>query len=431
MKKNMILLMAVLLVLCWYTTVGSLMSSENKYQENVKNAESFEERELYLDAIGEYEAAMQYRKDTSELMLRIACAYRDMGDMESYITQLKSIVSQYGPREEAVKNIYDYYSDKNREDDAIEYIADLKEKYPEDAVVEQYYGQIRKSYYALYHSFQQLEEYLGVYAVYEYEGKKGIIDSAGEIVLEAVYDDIRVPLKMTDGFPVKAGNQVYFISEKGYKTAQPEEAYEELGILSGSRILAVKNGKYGYLDKDLEEKTEFIWDDATNFSQKTAAVRSGDKWALINTKGELLTDYIYTDVKRDSNNFCSRYGLIWVNEGKGYKLINTELEVICEELYEDVRCFYEEGPGAVCRTGKWGYVDRQGQMIISPAYENADSFQQGYAPVKMHGLWGYAGEDGKILIDFTFDEALGFNEDGSAPVKQGDAWELIKLGIYK
>lgn len=45
----MILLMAVLLGLCWYTTVGSLLSSENKYQEYMKNAESFEERELYLD----------------------------------------------------------------------------------------------------------------------------------------------------------------------------------------------------------------------------------------------------------------------------------------------------------------------------------------------------------------------------------------------
>lgn len=431
MKKNMILLMAVLLALCWYTTVGGFMSSEKKYQENVKNAETFEERELYLDAIEEYKAAMQYRKDTSELMMRIAYDYRDMGDKESYITQLKSIVSQYGPKQEAVKNIYDYYSDKNREEDAIEYIAALKEKYPENAVVEQYYRQIRKSYYELYHSFQYLEAYLGGYAVYEYEGKKGIVDSTGETVLEAVYDDIKVPLKMADGFPVKAGNQVYFISQKGYKIAQPEENYEMLGILSGGRILAGKNGKYGYLDKNLEEKTEFVWDDATNFSEKIAAVRSGDKWALINTKGELLTDYIYADVKRDSNNFCSRYGLIWVNEGKGYKLINTELEVISEELYEDVRCFYEEGPGAVCRSGKWGYVDRQGQLVISPEYDDADSFRQGYAPVKKDGLWGYAGEDGEILIDYTFDEALGFNKDGSAPVKRGDTWELIKLGIYK
>lgn len=170
---------------------------------------------------------------------------------------------------------------------------------------------------------------------------------------------------------------------------------------------------------------------ATNFSNKIAAVKSNDKWALINTKGEFLTDYIYSDVKRDSNNFCSRYGLLWVNEGNGYKLINTELEIVCEEVYENARCFYEEGPGAVCQNGRWGFVDRQGQEIISPVFEDADSFQRGYAPVKKNGLWGYTGEDGEILIDFAFEEALGFNEDGSAPVKRGEAWELIKLGIYK
>ena len=43
-----------------------------------------------------------------------------------------------------------------------------------------------------------------------------------------------------------------------YKIAQPEDFYDELGILSGSRIVARKNGKYGYLDKNLEEMTEFV-----------------------------------------------------------------------------------------------------------------------------------------------------------------------------
>lgn len=431
MKKNMILLMAVLLAFCWYTTVGGLMGSEKKYQEKVENAEAFEERGLYLDAIEEYKAAMAYRKDTSGLMLKIAYDYRDMGDMESYISQLKDVVSKYGPGQETVKDIYEYYIGKNRENDAVTYIVDLKERYPSDKTVEQYYGEIRKKYYELYHSYQQIGPYLGEYAVYGYEGKKGIIDTAGEVVLEASFDDIKIPLKLSDGFVVNDGNQVYIISEKGYKTAQPEEQYEELGILADNRIYAVKKGKYGYLNQDLEEKTEFIWDAATNFSNKIAAVKKGEKWALVNPKGEFLTDYIYTDVKRDKQNFCSRYGLLWVNEGKGYRLMNTELEVVSESIYDDVMCFYEEGLGAVCLNGKWGFADRQGQIVISPAFDAADSFQLGYAPVKKGGLWGYVGEDGKMLIEYAFDEAGGFNQSGSAPVKREEAWGLIKLGIYQ
>ena len=431
MKKNMILMMVVLLALCWYSTVGTWMSSENNYQTAMANAESFEERGLYLDAIEEYESAMQYRKDTSEVMQKIAYDYRNLGDTDSYLSQLQSIIFQYGPKEDVLSDIYEHYVSEDDTEEAIEYISGLKASYPEDTTVDQYYQEIRKDYYELYHSYQRVGSYLGSYAVYEYEGKKGVIDTAGEIVLQAAYDEIEIPLRVADGFPVRVGEETYVISEKGYKVAQPEENCEKLGILSGNRILAKQNGKYGYLDSDLEKTTDFIWDDATNFSNKIAAVKQGEKWAFINSKGELLTDYIYTDVKRDVHNFCGRYGLLWVNEGKGYFLIDAELEPIGNALYEDVRCFYEEGAAAVYQNGKWGFADRQGQLVVPYTFDDADSFRIGYAPVRLGGLWGYAGEDGNLLIDYTFDEALGFNDSGTAPVKLGEAWELIKLGIYE
>lgn len=430
MKKKMILLMAVLLAFCWYTMVGSYMGREKNYQEAMDRARSFEERELYLDAIEEYKNAMRYREDTTELMLKSAYAYRDMGDEQSYLSELKNVVAAYGPGQEALKGIYDYYQAQGREDSAIEYIVELKKKYPQDALVEQYYRQIRKSYYELYYSYQQIGEYLGKYAVYGYEGKKGIIDAAGEIVLEAAYDDIRVPLKLSDGIPVRDGDKVYFISEKGYKTAQPDGSYDGMGIRSDNRILVEKDGKFGYLDRELNVKMECIWEDATNFSDKTAAVKSGGRWALINTKGEFLTDYIYTDVKRDAHNFCSQSGLIWVNDGKGYRLADTELEAVCEDVYEDVRCFYEDY-AAVLKNGRWGFIDRSGQMVIAPAFEDADSFTLGYAPVRSGGFWGYIGDDGKLLIDCAFDGAGRFNGEGSAPVKREGSWELIKLSIYE
>lgn len=423
--------MTVLLILCWYTTVGTWLSSEDNYQTAMANAQSFEERELYLDAISEYETAMQYRKDTSEAMLRIADDYRKLGEMDTWLAQMKSIVSQYGPKEEYVGEIYSYFTAEEDTEKAIEYISDLRTDWPDDPVVNRYYQEIRKDYYELYHSYQTVGPYLGDYAVYEYEGRKGIIDTAGEIVLEAAYDEIGVPLRLSDGFPVRVGEQTYVISEEGYKTEQPEESLEELGILAGNRRLAQKNGKYGYLNAELEAVTDFVWDEATNFSNGIAAVKQGEKWALINSKGELETEYIYTDVKRDAHNFCSRSGLLWVNEGAGYYLLDKDLEPLGDMLYEDVRCFYEEGPAAVYQNGKWGFADRDGQLLVSYSFDDADSFQIGYAPVRLGSLWGYAAEDGSILIDYAFDEALGFNGDGTAPVMRGGSWELIKLGIYE
>lgn len=431
MKKNMILLMVVLIALCWYVTVGAWMEKEENYKAAIANAESFEERELYLDAIAEYKTAMNYSEDHEGIMMKIAHDYQKMGDPESYVAQLESVVSSYGPNEEAVREIFQFYVESNREEKAITYIAALREKYPGNAVVEEHYKLAQQNYFELYHSFQGLGEYYGSYAMYEHEGKKGIVNAAGEVILEAIYDAVEVPENREDGFPVRYGNQVYMVSVDGYKIAQPEGNFEELGVLADQRILAKKNGKYGYLDEKMSEKTEFIWEDATNFHMKIAAVKSGGKWALMNRSGELLTEYVYEDVKRDEHNFCSRNGLIWVKENGSYRLINAELEAVGEGSFEDVKAFLAEEPCAVCRSGKWGFVDTQGQLVISCNAEDAGSFRLGYAPVKSDGLWGFIGMDGSLLIEYAYDEAKSFNNRGTAPVRRENVWKLIQLGLYK
>lgn len=431
MKKNMILLMAVLLGLCWYTTVGTWLEQDDNYRAAVENAESFEERELYLDAIEEYQNAMNYTKDRQKLMMRIASAYQRMGDSGSYLNQLEEIVSVCGPVREAVDGIYTYYVENGREEKAVEYIVDLKESYPSDPVVKEYYKLAQQNNFELYNTFQGLGSYYGRYAVYEYEGKYGVVDTAGEVVLEAVYDDIKIPWNAADGFPVKIGEKVYFISQKGYKTAQPEGDYEELGILSDQRILAKKDGKYGYLDQNLKERTDFIWDDATNFMEGLAAVKSGEKWAVINKKGEFLTDYVYDDVKRDGHNFCSRNEVVWVKENGRYHLINQKAEPVGNGAYEDVKAFLSQEPCAVYENGAWGYANTGGESVIPCSFEDAGSFIIGYAAVKDGGLWGYIGTDGEILIPCAYDEALSFNSAGAAPVKREDTWKLIQLGIYE
>ena len=431
MKKSLILLMAVLLALSWYMALGSGSEAEAKYQQAMENAASFEERELYLDAIEQYEAAMENHEDNAPIMLRIAEIYRKLGEDNSYLEELKEVVSRYGPLESAVSQIYDYYIGANRENNAIEYISGLHDSYPEDEVVARYYREVSRNYYQLYYEYQQIGSFLGGYAVYEYEGKKGVIDTAGEVLLKAAYDEIRIPLKTSEGFPVRVANQVYLISEKGYKIAQPETEYQELGILSDKRYLVKQDGKYGYLTEDLEPCTQFQWEDATNYRDGIAAVKSGGKWAFINKKGEFLTEYIYLDVKRDEQNFCSGQGRIWVQDATGYHLLDTELKEVSQDTYEDVRFFASEQPCAVCKDGKWGFLNTNGELILTCQYEEADSFSIGYAPVKKDGLWGYLGLDGTMLIEPAFDEVKGFNQNGTAPVRIGESWVLIQLGIYR
>ena len=52
----------------------------------------------------------------------------------------------------------------------------------------------------------------------------------------------------------------------------------------------------------------------------------------------------------------------------------------------------------VLKDGKWGYINKQGEMVIEPKYDGAFFFQDRIAQVKLNGKWGYINQAGKLVI---------------------------------
>ncbi|GHT08681.1 hypothetical protein AGMMS49525_17840 [Bacteroidia bacterium] len=61
--------------------------------------------------------------------------------------------------------------------------------------------------------------------------------------------------------------------------------------------------------------------------------------------------------------------------------------------------------------GKWGYINLEGEYVIKPKFEEAQSFQDGLALVKSGGKWGYINLEGEYAIAPQFKEANSFHED--------------------
>lgn len=92
---------------------------------------------------------------------------------------------------------------------------------------------------------------------------------------------------------------------------------------------------------------------------------------------------------------------------------------------------YTEGLAAVMigkasdPAGTWGYIDKQGRMVILPAFQDAEPFQNGLAAVQQGDQWGYIDTRGEWVIKPRFSRATGFNAEGTALVEADERDVLI------
>ena len=73
---------------------------------------------------------------------------------------------------------------------------------------------------------------------------------------------------------------------------------------------------------------------------------------------------------------------------------------------------------------KYGYKDLHGEVVITPKYDFAWSFNEGMSPMKLNGKYGYVNDRGVEVVPPTYDNALKFS-DGLAVVKVGDKFGFI------
>ena len=75
---------------------------------------------------------------------------------------------------------------------------------------------------------------------------------------------------------------------------------------------------------------------------------------------------------------------------------------------EDISSFSED-LAAIKKDGKWGYIDKKGNIVIDCVYEKAQDFSEGLAVVKKDGKCGYINNKGEVVIDFKYDSADNFS----------------------
>ncbi len=240
-------------------------------------------------------------------------------------------------------------------------------------------------------------------ATVEVSGKMGAIDRQGKLVIQPIYPD--AALEFQSGLlAVKRGKLWGFVDRRGrmaiaprFVDPQPDSITEdEIDIASfylyrfsdGLAAVSLDGINYGYIDR-----------------QGKTIVPPQFKYARAFTEGLGLVQ-----TKAGTWGFVDRTGKLVISLPNSQKMRIAEATLLST---------FSEGLAGIKTGDKWGFIDRQGDQIIPPTFDNIYPFSEGLAAVAIQGKYGFIDRQGKIVIPPTFDRAFSF-KSGLAPVTIGE-----------
>jgi hypothetical protein len=209
-------------------------------------------------------------------------------------------------------------------------------------------------------------------------------------------------------------------------------------------ILFFLPGQWGFIDKkgDFVIKPQFE-DVSTLFltqPQWPALVKKDGKWQYIDRSGKRVFERVFDhytggeiapgkDLTSKSDfAFEFKDGIAYVFIGGKKGIIDTSGKITypnnCDLIPHWAR--YSEGLASFMnKDGRWGYVDRQGRVVVPAQFYLASDFSEGLACVQTEKGYGYIDKAGVFIIKPVFDSADSFSE-GLARVCQKERWGYIE-----
>lgn len=296
--------------------------------------------------------------------------------------------------------------------------------------------------------------------VVEKEGIKGIVNSSlGTIVVNCEYNDIfSLNIDNADnGYIVKkdekygilsgtgkeilgcnyleikhvTGNNMYVVKdENNLKIIDnnlniiKEEGFDDVTEINGEYITIEVNGLKGVINKNGEEIIPVQYEGLKYSCEKYFIAKSNGLYGIINVDNLVLIDFAYENISFiNSANFYTAEKTNNTTDIISRQLEVKLSEVIISELnmdklymrvrqngsYKYYNFNFEEKNNIdvlvgntlflVNKDGKYGYVNKNGELIVNYIYDDArEQNQFGYCVVKQNGLWGVLEKDGTVIL---------------------------------
>ena len=240
------------------------------------------------------------------------------------------------------------------------------------------------------------------------DGKIGLIDTLGNWIVPAVWDDIDDDFNGTDSTYLVQLNSLWgMVDNRGSIVLPPEFDWFSSERRPGTLLLTKKQGKYALVNCNgqllLPPEFDQIFMNYPEFGTYLKVLKN-KYYGLVDSLGRFRLPLEYDYI----NPFVD--GLVWVQKNELWGLWDiADSSFVIPLKYERLGKL-SEGLIAVRFQGKWGYLDSSGQEVLAPQFSGAGDFSEGLAgvrgvsaidPARASG-WGYIDKTGNWIIPPKF-----------------------------
>lgn len=277
------------------------------------------------------------------------------------------------------------------------------------------------------YTYQKIWNFNDGFATVLLNGKFGLIDKTGKVIIEPTYDSPKTEMKC--GFiAFEYGYGPVVIYDTTGKPVMPV-VYGMTGFLPCQKRITFGHEQYGMLNFNRDTILPFKFTNAYLLSEGFCAASKAEEtginslFGLYDLNGKQVLPHVFESI---DDFYCGRsivkkngkYGVI---DQTGKELFYTEYGRI-DGYYNDYAVVYTSPKNGEIKVG---IIDKSGHEAVPAIYQWGDyvySFSEGLAAMFQNGKYGFVNTSGKVVIPFKYDKVESF-KNGIAKVWVG--WQHV------
>ncbi|MGQ2983882.1 WG repeat-containing protein [Flavobacterium sp.] len=282
------------------------------------------------------------------------------------------------------------------------------------------------------HGMLEPEEQLPNFVIKIYEsGKKGLMDTLGNILLEPKFDRLQyagsmyfVTLNNLHGvygedlkallpteykileykgnglfFGYKDGQYVFIESNGTIRRKMDYDAIERVYYpIADHHYIYRKGDKFGLLDTLYKEVTPLLYDAIEHQDDGFSGMNSDRLWALMDKNGKQITDFKYYEV-HNSIKGDIRLAAKEINGRRAFGLVGADGREISEFIYDRIETF-SSTHFLVAIDNMHGLMDSNGKVTVAMAYDKIKQLDDHIIAELPDGKYGLIDANGIELLSF-------------------------------